>query len=69
MSSLLVLVIAIAIVLLFAWWKRKAVANMWKIEDLRAKIAITLGFVAIYRFGTQVVLPGSFNSFFSSLVL
>ena len=58
MSSLLVLVIAIAIVLLFAWWKRKAVANMWKIEDLRAKIAITLGFVAIYRFGTQVVLPG-----------
>ena len=58
MNSLLVLVIAIAIVLLFAWWKRKAVANMWKIEDLRAKIAITLGFVAIYRFGTQIVLPG-----------
>ena len=58
MNSLLVLGIAIAIVLLFAWWKRKAVANMWKIEDLRAKIAITFGFVAIYRFGTQIVLPG-----------
>jgi preprotein translocase subunit SecY len=31
---------------------------MWKIEDLRTKILVTVGFVAIYRFGTQVVLPG-----------
>ncbi len=32
--------------------------NIWKIEDLRARILITLAFVAIYRFGSFVVLPG-----------
>ena len=49
----------IAIVLgAFIFWKREAVANMWKIEDLKAKICWTLGLVAIYRLGTQVVLPG-----------
>ena len=58
MNSLFVVLIAVAIVLAFGWWKRKAVANMWKIEDLRTKILITVGFVAIYRFGTQIVLPG-----------
>ena len=58
MNSLLVVLIAVAIVLAFGWWKRKAVANMWKIEDLRTKILVTVGFVAIYRFGTQIVLPG-----------
>ncbi|EPT34491.1 preprotein translocase subunit SecY [Phocaeicola abscessus] len=32
--------------------------NIWKIEDLRQRILITLLFVAIYRFGSYVVLPG-----------
>ena len=32
--------------------------NIWKIEDLRQRILITILFVAIYRFGSYVVLPG-----------
>ncbi|MBQ9285175.1 MAG: preprotein translocase subunit SecY [Bacteroidaceae bacterium] len=32
--------------------------NIWKIEDLRTKILITLFFAAVYRFGSFVVLPG-----------
>ncbi|MBR4845822.1 MAG: preprotein translocase subunit SecY [Bacteroidaceae bacterium] len=32
--------------------------NIWKIEDLRNRILITIMFVAIYRFGSYVVLPG-----------
>ena len=32
--------------------------NIWRIEDLRQRLLITLLFVAIYRFGSLVVLPG-----------
>ena len=32
--------------------------NIWKIEELRTRIAITLGLLLVYRFGAQVVLPG-----------
>lgn len=32
--------------------------NCWKIEDLRQRILLTIAFVAIYRFGSFVVLPG-----------
>jgi len=32
--------------------------NCWKIEDLRQRLLITLLFIAIYRFGSFVVLPG-----------
>ncbi|KAA6349115.1 Protein translocase subunit SecY [termite gut metagenome] len=32
--------------------------NIWKIEDLRQRILITVLFVAIYRFGSFIVLPG-----------
>ena len=32
--------------------------NIWKIEDLRMRLGLTLLFVAIYRFGSFVVLPG-----------
>jgi preprotein translocase subunit SecY len=32
--------------------------NIWKVEDLRQRILITLLFTAIYRFGSFVVLPG-----------
>lgn len=36
----------------------QTVKNIWKIEDLRTRILTTIGFVAIYRFGSFVVLPG-----------
>ena len=32
--------------------------NIWRVEDLRMKILITLGFAAMYRFGSFIVLPG-----------
>jgi len=32
--------------------------NIWKIEDLKARILTTLGLLLIYRLGTRVVLPG-----------
>jgi len=32
--------------------------NCWKVEDLRMRLLITILFVAIYRFGSFVVLPG-----------
>ena len=32
--------------------------NIWKIEDLRARILTTLGFLLIYRLGTFIILPG-----------
>ena len=32
--------------------------NIWRIEDLRARLLITTLFVAIYRFGSFVVIPG-----------
>jgi preprotein translocase subunit SecY len=32
--------------------------NIYKIEDLRARILYTLGILLIYRLGTEVVLPG-----------
>lgn len=32
--------------------------NCWRIEDLRQRLLITLLFMAIYRFGSFVVLPG-----------
>ena len=32
--------------------------NIWKIEDLRNRLLITLLFVLIYRFGSFIVLPG-----------
>ena len=34
------------------------IKNIWKIEDLRARLLTTLLFVLIYRFGSFVVLPG-----------
>ena len=34
------------------------VKNIWKIDDLRKRITITLLLVLVYRFGCYVVLPG-----------
>ena len=36
----------------------ETIKNIWRIEDLRARILMTLLFVAIYRVGSFVVLPG-----------
>lgn len=32
--------------------------NIWRIEDLRIRILLTLGFIAVYRWGSFIVLPG-----------
>ena len=34
------------------------ISNIWKIEELRNRILVTLGLLVVYRFGAQVVLPG-----------
>ncbi len=36
----------------------ETIKTIFKIEDLRQKILITLGFITVYRFGAHVVLPG-----------
>lgn len=36
----------------------ETIKNIWKIEELRNRILTTIALVAIYRFGTYVVLPG-----------
>lgn len=41
--------------------------NVWKIEELRNRILITLGLLLVYRFGAQVVLPGIDASQLSNL--
>lgn len=32
--------------------------NVWRIEELRNRIMVTLGLLLVYRFGAQIVLPG-----------
>jgi preprotein translocase subunit SecY len=34
------------------------ISNIWKIEELRNRIGITLLLLLVYRFGCQIVLPG-----------
>ena len=34
------------------------IKNVWKIEELRNRIILTLGLLLVYRFGAQVTLPG-----------
>ncbi len=36
----------------------ETIKNIWRIEDLRMRLLITILFIAIYRFGSFVVLPG-----------
>jgi len=45
----------------------KTITNICKIEDLRTRILITIGFVAVYRFGSYIVLPGINTSALASL--
>ncbi len=41
--------------------------NIWKIEELKNRILVTLGLLLVYRFGAQVVLPGIDASQLSNL--
>lgn len=36
----------------------QTIKDIWKIEELRNKLILTLGFMAVYRFMAQVSLPG-----------
>jgi preprotein translocase subunit SecY len=36
----------------------QTIQNIWKIEELRNRILVTLGLILIYRLGSYVVLPG-----------
>ncbi|MDN3705972.1 preprotein translocase subunit SecY [Myroides ceti] len=36
----------------------ETLTNIWKIEELKNKILVTLGLLLVYRFGAQVSLPG-----------
>ena len=45
----------------------ETIKNVWRIEELKNRILITLGLLLVYRFGTQVVLPGIDASQLSNL--
>lgn len=36
----------------------ESLRNIWSIKDLRQRILLTIGLIAVYRFGCYVVLPG-----------
>ncbi len=36
----------------------ESLVNVWKIEELKNRILLTLGLLLVYRFGAQVTLPG-----------
>ncbi|MFC4219297.1 preprotein translocase subunit SecY [Flagellimonas marina] len=36
----------------------ETISNIWKIDELRQRIILTLGLLLVYRFGTRIVLPG-----------
>jgi len=45
----------------------ESLANVWKIEELKNRILITLGLLLVYRFGAHVTLPGIDASQLNSL--
>ncbi len=36
----------------------ESIANVWKIEELKNRIVLTLGLLLVYRFGAHLTLPG-----------
>lgn len=36
----------------------ETIKNIWKIDELRERVILTLGILLVYRFGTHVILPG-----------
>ena len=45
----------------------QTIKNIWNIQDLRNRILLTIGFIAIYRFGSFVVIPGVDSAQLSAL--
>ena len=45
----------------------ESLSNIWKIEELKNRILITLGILLVYRFGAHVTLPGIDATQLSSL--
>lgn len=45
----------------------ETLSNIWKIEELRNRIIVTLGLLLVYRFGCQIVLPGIDSTQLSAL--
>src|SRR5690625_4463696 len=41
--------------------------SVWKIEELRSRILLTLGLLLVYRFGARIVLPGGDAEQFATL--
>lgn len=37
---------------------KEALTNVWKIEELRDRIILTIGILLVFRFGSHVILPG-----------
>ncbi len=46
----------------------ETLSNIWKIEELRNRIMITLGLLLVYRFGCQIVIPGIDSTQLSGLL-
>ena len=34
------------------------IQNIWKVEELRKRILLTLGLILVYRIGSFIVIPG-----------
>ena len=49
------------------WKIVKTFQNIWHIEDLRTRLLITMGFICVYLFGCQIVLPGIDRSHLAGL--
>lgn len=45
----------------------ETISNIWKIEELRNRILLTLSLLLVYRFGCQIVLPGIDSTQLSAL--
>lgn len=45
----------------------ETIKSIWKIEELKNRILLTLGLLLVYRFGAQIVLPGIDASQLASL--
>ncbi|WP_149274846.1 preprotein translocase subunit SecY [Pareuzebyella sediminis] len=45
----------------------ETISNIWKIEELRKRILLTLSLLLVYRFGCQIVLPGIDSSQLAAL--
>ncbi|MBL7899236.1 MAG: preprotein translocase subunit SecY, partial [Crocinitomicaceae bacterium] len=42
------------------------IKNIWKVEELRNRILITLGIILVYRLGSFIILPGIDQSMLGS---